>query len=176
MLWLVFSSKLEWALSLSPLLKLPPRKCEPWFILLSLLCISINLTCNDAWNIVVMSWLLPLAASWKLQKWICRTVVPSLAAALEPLGHCQNAANSSLFYRYYFRCSSELTQLVLLPYSWGISYRYSDWLHDFSVTIPSYYKDVYVNSFFPRTAWHWNSLPIECFPLTGGYFLKWGTS
>ena len=49
-LWLVFSSKLEWALSLSPLLKLPPRKCEPSFILLSLLCISINLTCNDAWN------------------------------------------------------------------------------------------------------------------------------
>ena len=28
------------------------------------------------------------------------------------------------------------------------------------------YKDVYVNSFFPRTARLWNSLPIECFPLT----------
>ena len=25
---------------------------------------------------------------------------------------------------------------------------------------------VYVNSFFPRTARLWNSLPIECFPLT----------
>ena len=30
------------------------------------------------------------------------------------------------------------------------------------------YKDVYVNSFFPRTAKLWNSLPIECFPLTYG--------
>ena len=43
---------------------------------------------------------------------------------------------------------------------------YSDRLHDFSVTIPRCYKDVYVNSFFPRTARLWNSLRIECFPLT----------
>ena len=27
-------------------------------------------------------------------------------------------------------------------------------------------KDVYVNSFFPGSARLWNSLPIECFPLT----------
>ena len=40
---------------------------------------------------------------------------------------------------------------------------YFDRLHDFSVTIPKCYKDVYVNSFFPRTARLWNSLPIECF-------------
>ena len=38
-------------------------------------------------------------------------------------------------------------------------------LHDFSVTIPICYKDVYANSFFPRTARLWNFLPIECFPL-----------
>ena len=46
------------------------------------------------------------------------------------------------------------------------STRYSDTLHDFSVTITRCYKDVYVNSFFPRTARLWNSLSIECFPLT----------
>ena len=34
-----------------------------------------------------------------------------------------------------------------------------------SVIIPRCYKDVYVNSFFPRTARLWNSLSIECFPL-----------
>ena len=72
---------------------------------------------------------------------------------------------------YYFgRCSSELAQLVPLPYSRGRSTHYSGRLHDFSVTIPKCYKDVYVNSFFPRTARLWNSLPIECFPLT--YDLK----
>ena len=64
------------------------------------------------------------------------------------------------------RCSSELAQLVPLPFSQGKSTCYSDRLHYFSVTIPRCYKDVYVNSFFPRMAKHWNSLPIECFPLT----------
>ena len=43
---------------------------------------------------------------------------------------------------------------------------YSDRLHDFSVTIPRCYKDVYVNSFFSRIARLQNYLPIECFPLT----------
>ena len=103
----------------------------------------------------------------KLWKQICRVVGPSLADSLELLAHCQNVASLSLFYRYYFgRCSSELAQLVPLPFSWGRSTRYSDRLHDFSITIPRCYKDVYVNSFFPHTAKLWNSLPIECFPLT----------
>ena len=83
----------------------------------------------------------------KLQKRICRTAGPSLAASLEPF------TSLSLFYRYYFgRCSSELAQLVPLPFSRGRSTRYSDRLHDFSVTIPRCYKDVYVNSFFLRIA------------------------
>ena len=105
----------------------------------------------------------------KLQKGICRIVGPSLAASLEPLAHHRNVARLSLFYRYYFgRCSSELVQLVPLvplPFSQGKSPRYSDRLHDFSVTIPRCYKDVYVNSFFPRRAKLRNSLPIDCFPL-----------
>ena len=80
---------------------------------------------------------------------------------------CRNMASLSLFYRYYIgRCSSELAQLVPLSFSRGRSTRYSDRLHDFSVTILRCYKDIYVNSFFPRTARLWNSLPIGCFPLT----------
>ena len=103
----------------------------------------------------------------KLQKRICRTNGPSLGASLEPLAHCQNVATLNLFYRYYFdRCSSELAQLVPLPFSRGRSTCYSDRLHDFSVTIPRCYKNVYVNSFFLRTARLWNSLPIEYFPFT----------
>ena len=103
----------------------------------------------------------------KLQKQICRIVGPSLATSLEPLAHHRNIATLSLFYRYYFgRCSSELAQLVPLPFSQGRSAHYSDRLYDFSVTIPRCYKAVYVNSFFPCTAKLWNFLPIECFPLT----------
>ena len=98
---------------------------------------------------------------------ICRIVGYSFAASHECLGHHQNAARLSLCYRYYFgRCSFELAQLVPLPFSWGRSTHSSDRLHDFSVTIPRCCKDVYVNSFFPCTARLWNSLPIECFPLT----------
>ena len=103
----------------------------------------------------------------KLQNQICRTVGPSFAASLEPLAHLGNVASLSLFYRYYSGgCSSELAQLIPVPYSQGRSTRYSDRLHNISDTIPRCYKDVYVNSFFPRTARLWNSLPIECFPLT----------
>ena len=89
----------------------------------------------------------------KLQKRIRRTAGPSLATSLEPLAHRRNVASLSLFYRYYFgRRSSELAQLVPLPFSRGTSTRYSDRLHDLSVTIPRCYKNVYVNSFFLRTA------------------------
>ena len=91
----------------------------------------------------------------------------SVAASPEPLVYHQNVANLSLFYRYYFgRCSSELAELVPRPYSRGRCTRYSGSLHEFSVTISRCYKDVYVNSFFPGPARLWNSLPIECFPLT----------
>ena len=38
----------------------------------------------------------------KLQKQICRSVGPSLAAFLEPLAHCRNVASLDIFYRYYF--------------------------------------------------------------------------
>ena len=121
-----------------------------------------NHTCgvffNDmpGWNKVTMSGLVPLVASWdffKLQKQICRTVGPSLAAFLETLVHHQNVDSLNLFYRYYFgRCLSELADLVPLPYSRGRFTLYSDRLHDFSATIPKCYKDFYVNSFFSLTA------------------------
>ena len=116
-------------------------------------------------------WVVFLAASCqlldKLQKRICRTVGPSHAASLEPLAHRRNVVSLSLFYRHYFgRYSYELAQLVPLSYSCGRSTRYSDRLHDFSVTICRYNKDINVNSSFPGTAKLWNSLPIKPFPLS----------
>ena len=53
-----------WALTLSLLLKLPPKKLEPWFVLwsfflLRLLCISINFPYAHAWNTIVGSGLVP---------------------------------------------------------------------------------------------------------------------
>ena len=84
-------------------------------------------------------------------------------SSLEPLAHHRNVASLSLFYRYYFgKCSSELAQLVPLHFSQGRFTCYSDSF----VTILKFYKDVCVNSFFPRTARLWHCLPIECCPLT----------
>ena len=64
-------SLLNWigALTLSLLLKLPPRKLEPWFFLWSLFllglhCISINLPYGHASNTVAIPGLVPLAATW----------------------------------------------------------------------------------------------------------------
>ena len=70
-------------------------------------------------------WLVPLPSCYlelldKLQKRICRIVGPSLAVSLEPLAHHVNVANLRLFYKYYFgRYSSELAELVPLPYPGG---------------------------------------------------------
>ena len=107
--------------------------------------------------------------SIKLQKQISMAVGTSLAASLEPLAHRRIVAILSFFYRYYFvKCSSELAKLVTVRFSRGMSTRYSDRLHDSSVTIPRCYKDFYVNSFFPHTARLLNFLPIECFHLSYG--------
>ena len=87
----------------------------------------------------------------KLQKRIYRTVGPSLAASLEPFAHHRNVS-LHLFCKYYFgRCSSELAQLVPLLFPRGRSTHYSNRLHDFSVTIPRCYNDVFVNNCFPLT-------------------------
>ena len=89
----------------------------------------------------------------KLQKWMCKTIDSSLTVSLELLAHRRNVASLSLSYRYYFgSCSSELDQLVPLPFFWGRSTTYSDRMSDFSVIIPRCYSNVFVNSFFLRTA------------------------
>ena len=74
--------------------------------------------------VATWNWRISYRNCWSVERW---TVGPSLAASLEPLAHRRNVASLSLFYRYYFgRCSSELAQLVPLPYSRGRSTRYSD--------------------------------------------------
>ena len=50
-----------------------------------------------ACTVVMLGWCSKLL----LQKQICSTVTPIFALLFEPLGHCRNVANLSLFYRYY---------------------------------------------------------------------------
>ena len=176
MLGLTFSSKLDWGSYIVSIAKTTSKKIGALIRSMKFLSPEVALYlykstiqpcmeyCCHVWAAAPSCYLELLG---KLQKRICRTVGPSLAASLEPLAHLRNVASLSLFCRYYFgRCSSELTQLVPRPYSRWRSTHYSDRLHDFFVTFPRCYKDVYVNSFFPRQVRPWNSLPIECFPLT----------
>ena len=87
----------------------------------------------------------------KLQKRVCRTVVSTFAASLEPLGHRRHNASLNLFSMYCCsRRSSELAKLVPLPYSCWRSTRYSDWLHNFLLAFLD--VNVCVDNFFPRTA------------------------
>ena len=78
----------------------------------------------------------------KVQKRVCGTASPSIAAPLEPLAHRGNVARLSLFYRYYF--GWYLSELVRLPSPRGASSRCQKTLYDFSITIPRFYKDVCV--------------------------------
>ena len=92
-------------------------------------------------------------------------VGPSLAVFLQFLVHNRNVANLSLLYSYYFVHLNWLNWfhfliLVVVPLVFLIG------CMDFFVTFPRYYKDIYVNSFFPHIARIWNSFPAECFPLT----------
>ena len=175
-LGLTFSSKLDWdsyiiSIAKSAFKKIAALICSMKFISPGVALYFYKSTiwpcmeyCCHVWAGAPSCYLQLLG---KPQKWICRTGGPSLAASHETLAHHRNVASLCRFYRYYFsKCLSELAQLVALPYSRGRSTHYSDRLHDFSVTIPRCYKDVYVNSFLLRTAKLWNSVPLECFPLT----------
>ena len=168
MLWLTLSSKFDWGFYINTIAKTASKKIGVFilwsFFLLRLLCISTICPCMEycchAWAGAPGGYLELLD---KPQKQICRTLGPSLVASLEPLSYPWNVTSLSLFCRYYFgRCSSELAQLVPLPFSRGRPTRYSDRLHDFSVTIPRCSKDFSVNSLFPCTARLWTFLPKWC--------------
>ena len=176
MLVLTFSSKLDWGSCIISIAKTASKKIGALIHSMKFLSPEVALYlckstiwpcmeyCCHVWAGAPSCYLELLD---KLQKWICRTVGLSLAAFLEPWSHHQNVASFSLFYRYYFgRCSSELAELVPLPYFQGRSTHCFDRLNDFSVTILRCYNDVYVNRFFPHTAKLSNSLSVQSFPLT----------
>ena len=127
MLGLTFSSRLDWGSSIISIAKTSSKKIGAFIRSMKFLSPEIALYlykstihpcmeyCCHVWAGAPSCYLELLD---KLQKQICRTVGPSLAASLEPFAHQCNVARLSLFYRYYFgRCSSELAQLVPLCYS-----------------------------------------------------------
>ena len=127
MLGLTFASKLEWGSYIISIAKTASKKIGALIRSMEFLSPEVALylyesTIHPCMEYCCHVWagapVYYLELSDKLQKRICRSAGPSLAASFEPLAHRQNVASLSLFYRYYFgRCSSELTQLVPLAFS-----------------------------------------------------------
>ena len=116
MLGLTFSSKLDWGSYIVSVAKTSSKKIGALIRSMKFLSPEVALYlykstmrpcmeyCCHVWASALSCYLELLD---KLQKRICRTVGPSLAASLEPLAQRRNVASLSLFYRYYFgRCSS----------------------------------------------------------------------
>ena len=155
MLGLSFFSKFDWGFIIY-IAKTGSKKIEAFLGSVKFLSPKVTLYLyffiGFAWNTIVMSGLLLLAATLKWYISSERFAGSWHVASLEPMVHCQNVSSLSLFYKCFFgRCSSELAQLVPLRYSQGGSTHYSDIFHDVSVTIPRFYKDICVSSFFPCT-------------------------
>ena len=147
MLGLTFSSKLDWGFYIISIAKTVSKKIRALIRSMKFLSSEVALYfhkstirpcmeyCCHVWA-GLLSGTVRLATKMNMQD--CWSFTCCLS---EPLAHRRNVASLSLFYRYYFgRCSSELAQLVPLPYSRGRSTCYSDRLHDFSVTIFRCYK------------------------------------
>ena len=127
MLVLTFSSKLDWSSYVISIAKTKSKKIGALIRSMKFLSpeVAMHLYKSTIWPCMEYCCYVWAGATScylemldKLEKWICRTADSSPAASLEPLAHHQNVVSLSLFYKYYFgRCSSELTQLVPLPYS-----------------------------------------------------------
>ena len=103
----------------------------------------------------------------KRQKWICRIVGPSQDCCCLSW----NLGSSSKYSQLKLSIGITLVDFNMNWFNWLLFLILEGGLHVvqidcMTVTIPRCYKDVDNNSFFPRTARPWNSLLIECFPLT----------
>ena len=120
MLGSTFSSKLDWGSYIISIAKTASKKIGALIhsmkYLSLLLCFFINPPYGQVWTTVVTSGLVPLVATWN-----CRFVSPLTCCFSWTLGPFRNAASINLFYSYYFgRCTSELTQIVPVPFSHGL--------------------------------------------------------
>ena len=127
MLGLTFSSKLHWVSYIISVAKTATKKIGAlnrsevsfsWVCFVSLRIYNTWLYCILHGTVAISGLVLLFA----LQE--------TKMLGVEPLAHHRNVVGLSLFYRYYFgKCSSELAQLVLLPYSRWRSTRYFARLH-----------------------------------------------
>ena len=137
LLGLTVSSKLDWGSYIISIAKITFKKSGVFIHSMTFLslevCKSTIWPCMEyCFHVWVGAPSCCLGMLDKLQRRIYRIVGLLLAASAEPLAHHWNVASLRLFYLYYLgRCSSELAELVPLPYSCGSFTRDYDRLHNF---------------------------------------------
>ena len=167
MLGRTFSSKLGWGCYIISIAKTASKKIGALFRSMTFLSPEVALYLYKSTIHPCMEYCCYLELLDKLQKQICRTVGPSLAASLEHLTHHRNVASLSLFYGY------SVVDVLQNWLNWfhfpflkaGLLFTLIDCMTFLSPFPDVARMSVYVNSFFPCTARLWNSQPIECFLL-----------
>ena len=98
----------------------------------------------------------------KVQKRVANLIGPSLSTKLQPLSHRRNVVSLCLFHKYFNGlCSDELAALVPPRRKYTRPTRQSAKSHPFTVEVLRCQRAFYSNSFFPRDAGLWNSLPAS---------------
>ena len=101
----------------------------------------------------------------RVQRRLRYLVGDSLFSSLQPLSHRRNVASLSLLYRYYNgKCSKELHEMVPPKRTFVRNTRFSSNVHPHFLEVETAHQNFHMQSFFPRTATLWNSLPAHCFP------------
>ena len=101
----------------------------------------------------------------RVQKHIVNLVGEELGSSLQPLSHRRSVASLCLFYIYFHgKCATSVSDPVPPVGVFERETRLSACSHPYTLALPRCRTKSYSNSFFPRTASLWNSLPGACFP------------
>ena len=100
----------------------------------------------------------------RVRKRIVNLVGEELGSLLQPLSHRRSVASLCLFYRYFHgKCATSVSNLVPSVRVFKRETRFSACSHPYTLALSRCRTKSYSNSFFPRTASLWNSLPGDMF-------------
>ena len=121
--------------------------------------------CCHIWAGAAKTTLSSLDRVQRRMRWL---VGEDLYGKLQPLSLRRDVASLALFYRYFHGlCSEELHSIVPPLKTFGRTTRSSTSIqvnHPHYILAPRVNRNFHGDSFFPRAAAQWNSLPLECFP------------
>ena len=120
--------------------------------------------CCHIWGGAALS---SLSCLDRVQNRLRNLVGDDLFNSLQSLSHRRDVASLSLLYRYFHgKCSNKLSLLVPDTHIFTHETRLATSTHSNHLHITNPRRDFHRNTFIPRSARLWNSLPSHCFPNT----------